>query len=63
SATSYTGTNDVVVTVDVPGDGIAEWIDTKTGAIVGSQVVTAGNTQLAVPAFVIDIVLRVVPVN
>jgi hypothetical protein len=55
--TSATG--GVTVTITVPQSGTATWINPSTGAVLGTQSVSAGIKTLNVPSFLIDVALKI----
>jgi hypothetical protein len=55
--TSATG--GVTVTITVPQSGTATWINPSTGAVLGTQSVSAGVQTLNVPSFLIDAALKI----
>lgn len=47
------------VTVDVPADGVARWIDPATGNVVASTQVGGGTRTLRAPGFTVDLALAI----
>jgi len=54
-----TPTSNITVNINVPQSGIATWINPSTGAVLGTQNVSAGIQTLNVPSFLIDVALKI----
>ncbi len=54
-----TSTSNITITIDVPKTGTATWINPSTGAVLGTQSVSAGVQTLNVPPFLIDVALKI----
>jgi|GEM_PF-1059082 len=46
------------LTVELPRAGVATWIDPATGMQVGATAVGGGRQTLTIPAFIVDVALR-----
>jgi len=55
--TSATG--HITVTINIPQSGTATWINPSTGAVLGTQSVSAGIQILNAPSFLIDAALKI----
>ncbi len=56
-----TGSGQFQFNVNVPFAGNAQWIDTRTGAVLGTFAVTAGSRQVTSPTVTQDVVLKILP--
>jgi len=54
-----TPTSGITVTINVQRAGTATWINPSTGAVLGTQSVSAGVQTLNVPSFLIDVALKI----
>jgi len=54
-----TATSGISVTINVPRAGTATWTNPSTGAVLGTQSVSAGTQTLNVPPFLIDAALKI----
>jgi len=54
-----TPTSNITITIDVPKTGTATWVNPSTGAVLGTQNVSAGERTLNIPSFLIDVALKI----
>ncbi|MDQ3748045.1 MAG: hypothetical protein M3367_03355, partial [Acidobacteriota bacterium] len=54
-----TPTSNITITIDVPKTGTAVWVNPSTGAVLGTQSVSACVQTLNAPPFLIDVVLKI----
>lgn len=54
-------TTGINITINSPVGGTATWIDTATGATLGSASLSSGRQTLTAPGFTTDIALKILP--